>query len=155
MRNLVVPVPAPAILVILLLGFAYSGLATLRLFRELFAAPPVSGPTSTIDAYIVPLGLASGDRLREAVHRAEWESDAEVAFVVDPSVVSAEQRSQLYMAASYLLYPARVLLKSPDKVLATPSHGRARRVIVVGYSNLFPDASVEKVSGVLRLVSLP
>jgi hypothetical protein len=153
MRKL--PALTLAIMVMLSLGFARSGLATVRLYRDLFAAPAVSGPTATIDSYLIPLDLASGDQLRQAVKRANWEVNAEMSLVVDVSSLSPTQRSQVYLAASYLLYPARVSLRSSADVLATPSAGISRRIIVAGPSNPFSGAPTEEISGMLRLVSLP
>jgi hypothetical protein len=145
---------AVSIVVMLLLGFARSGLATGRLYRELFSAPPASGPAATIEGYLSPLNLASVDELRQAVKRAQWRDDAEVSMIVDPASFLAGERSQLHMATSYALYPARVFLRSEDDVRAIHSSGRAQRVIVAGSTNPFPGARVEEVSSRLRLVSL-
>jgi hypothetical protein len=149
------PAPALAIVVMLLFGFARSGLATARLYRELFDTPPVRGPEATIDAYLRPLTLASGDELRRAVKRAHWGDKADVSIVVEAAIFSARERSQLHLAASYALYPASVFLRSPEDVMAVRSAGKTQRVIVAGPSNPFPGAAVEEVSSVLRLVSLP
>ncbi|MCM3880891.1 MAG: hypothetical protein ND807_12355 [Vicinamibacterales bacterium] len=153
MRRL--PPIAVSLVVMLLLGFARSGLATGRLYLELFSAPAASGPAATIEGYLSPLNLGSADELRHAVKRARWRDDADISMIVDPASFLAGERSQLHMATSYALYPARVFLRSEDDVRAIHSAGRAQQLIVAGPTNPFPGAGVEDVSSRLRLVSLP
>jgi hypothetical protein len=161
---------ATALAATLVIGFMYSGVAVLRGYRELFRAAQASGPAATIDPYMAPMSLRSGQDLRDAVARAGWGPDEDVALVAEASALSAEDMVQAHFAASYLLFPRRVwlapwcdrqasqtqcdALHASADPLAEPSRHDARYAILVGRSNPFPHASGRQVSDMMRLVSL-
>ena len=139
--------------VLLVAGFMYSAIATGREYRAVFSAAGAGGPAAAVDAYFEPVALESGEQLRQAVKRANWEQTAEISLVIDASF-APPQRDQLLMASSYLLYPARVSLRSPENVVADQARGRSPRAIVAGASNPFSSGTVYEVSRTLRLVDL-
>ncbi len=125
-------------------GFVYAGIASARLYVELFARPAASASAS-IDEQVAALKLSSGE-IRAAVRRAAWPEDADVSLTFDDRHDSADlNRTQLHYALSYLLYPKRIRLTSG------PSETRYR--IAVGPHREFRHASVERVSDVLALVT--
>lgn len=154
------------LLVLLPAGFTYSGVATLRQYRDLFDEPATAGPSATIDAYLAPVQLSSGEELRRAVQRI-WPSDEHVVLLADASALSRQDIQQIYFATAYLLYPRTVSLApwcdphatrcgmsgleaSPEAAIS----GDVKRVIVVAHANVFPDARSRRLSEMLTLVQL-
>lgn len=159
------------ILIILLAGFAYSGIATLRQYGVIFQKPAVVGPSATIDAYLAPVHLSSGEELRRAVGRM-WRSGESIDLVVETSALSRQDTQQMFFAISYLLYPrpiALVRLCEPQKSgekgavpLFDGSPGKCEmdgltgnRVIFVGRANPFPNGRKRQLSDMISLVRLP
>jgi hypothetical protein len=147
---------AIVILIMLPAGLAYSGVATFRLYRQIFQAPRATGPAVTIDAYVAPLQIESAAEIRAAVERAGWVSDADVSLVADvSSALSAQEIGQVHFAMSYLLYPRRIWLRSPSDALEAVSHRGTRHVLLIGHSNPFGRDTAHQVSSMLHLVNLP
>src|SRR5689334_7694958 len=61
-------------------GFLYSGVASIRLLRELFQRAPSPGRTASVDAYLAPVNLSSSGEFRRAV-RCLWPSDDAIDVV--------------------------------------------------------------------------
>jgi hypothetical protein len=135
---------ALAILAALPLGFAYSGAATVRLYRELFLAPPASGYNASVDGNLVLVNLTSGEQLRAAVADARWPPNDDVVVVVASSNLSSTEVMRFYYSASYLLYPRPLWLTSAPR--------QARHALVVGTSNPFSNSRSRQLSDVLSLV---
>src|SRR5437773_1745658 len=91
---------ALAILAALPLGFAYSGAATVRLYRELFLAPPASGYNASVDGNLALVNLTSGEQLRAAVADARWPPNDDVVVVVASSNLSNTEVMRFYYSAS-------------------------------------------------------
>lgn len=141
---------------LLVTGFLYPGVATPRLYRELFRSPRSTGAAAAIDAYLAPLQIASADELRRAVARLNWSGDIDVSLVTDvPPTLSAQDIGQAHFAVSYALYPARVWLRSAADALAARSGKNERRILVIGDTNPFGQAIAHRISGRLWLVELP
>ncbi len=140
---------------LLIVGFGYSAMATAREYRALLEQSAAAGPSATVDAYFEPVGIADSELLRRALKDAGWASAAEIAMVIDPSFYTPSQRNQLFFATSYLLYPARVSLKTPDDMRDARFRGQSHRIIAAGPSNPLPGATIRELSPMLRLVSVP
>jgi len=119
-------------------GFAYSGLATVRLYTEVLQKPVVAGPFGTLDAFLKPVNLSRGDPLSAAVQHANWPADADVVVVADGHELPRQELYQVYYSISYLLYPRRVWLASPCDASRTAkrcedvSEQRSRYLVVIG-----------------------
>jgi hypothetical protein len=111
----------------LLAGFAYSGVATVRLYRQLLLAPASAGTNASVDANLAIVHISSADELRARVAAARWPVNEDVALVTAESTLSKDEVVQLYFSASYLLYPRRVWLPTAS--------ARARHALVVSPSN--------------------
>jgi hypothetical protein len=132
-----------AIMVLLPAGFAYSSVATLRQYRELFQQPASSGPSATVDAYLRPIELSSGEELRVGVRRV-WRSSEHIVLLADASAFSRQDIQQVYYATAYLLYPRPISLARWCDPHAGGCHdadlpsspkeaaGDARRAILIG-----------------------
>ena len=118
---------AVAILVMLPVGFAYSGAATARLYWQLLRGPGTSGRDASIDANMAVVHLSGGEQLRAAVGGTRWPVDEDVVIEADKSALSKEQVVQFYYSAGYLLYPRKVWL--------APAPGRAHHAIVIDWLN--------------------
>jgi hypothetical protein len=103
------PLATLAIMVLLPAGFAYSSVATLRQYRDLFRQPATTGPSATIDAYLRPIELSSGEELRLGVRRV-WRSNEHIVLLADASAFSRDDIQQVYYATAYLLYPRPISL---------------------------------------------
>ena len=126
--NLLQRALALAVLVMLPVGFSYSGLATARLYRQLLLEPTGTGRNASIDANLDAVHVPGDEALRAAVAATRWPMDEDVALVTTDSTLSRDQVVQLYFSASYLLYPRRVWLASAPV-------GRPRHALVVSPSN--------------------
>ena len=125
-------------------GFLYTGTASARLYVELFARPAASASAS-IDEQVAMLELSSAE-IRAAVRRAAWPEDADVSLTFDDQYDTIDlNRTQLHYALSYLLYPKRIRL--------TPGAPETRYRIAVGPDGEFHHARVERVSGMMALVT--
>ena len=160
-----------AVLLLLLVGFAYSGLATARQYRQIFRSEAVTSREATIDALIAPLQLSSGNDLRDSVLRAGWSVNDDVLILGAASAVSAQELQQIYYSTSYLLYPRHVWLAAWCDPGASSERCRAfglmadpneaikrygtRQVMLVGRANPFPYARSRPLTSVLSLVQLP
>jgi hypothetical protein len=118
---------AVAIFAMLAVGFAYSGVATMRLDRQLLSAPPSAGRNASVDANLAVVHMASGEELRAMVAAARWPFTDDVALVTAGSALSKDEVVQLLYSASYLLYPRRVWLATAP--------GPARHALVVSPAN--------------------
>jgi hypothetical protein len=122
----------------LCVGFAYSGAATVRLYTEALQKPAVAGPFGTLDAFLKPVNLSTGDPLSAAVRQANWPADADVVVVADRHDLPRQELYQVYYSVSYLLYPRRVWLASPCDASRTTkrcndvSEQRSRYLVVIG-----------------------
>jgi hypothetical protein len=162
---------AVVVAVMLLAGFAYSGVATIRQYVTLFQIPAMTGTAATIDAYVAPVNLRSGEALRAAVRSAGWPLADDIVIVAQISSLSGQDIRQIQFAASYLLYPSPVLLAlwcdpaaseaacripldSPSKLVAFASVHGPRHVLLVGRSNPFSGASTRPVTDIFSLVEL-
>jgi hypothetical protein len=160
---------AATIVAMLVVGFFYSGTATIRFYRATFAQPAGRGSNATIDNGLRVVNL-NGKELRAAIERAGWLPDAAIVVLGAVSSVSAEDLTEVYYSASYLLYPRPVWLASwcdeeaapaecllrhalPDPMIAATGR-HAHDVMVVGPSNPFVHASSEPLSNRLNLVEL-
>jgi hypothetical protein len=90
-------------------GFIYSAAATYRHVRVLLQQARTSGPSASIDAYLAPVNLSSGEELRRSA-RCLWPSDKDLVLIGDASHLSMQDATQIYYATAYLLYPRRVVL---------------------------------------------
>jgi hypothetical protein len=111
---------ASAILAVMLVaGFGYSGVATLRHLRRVFQVPAPAGRSASIDAYLAPVNLSSGEDLRRAV-RCLGTSTEEIVLLADNPTLSREGLLQFSAAAGYLLYPHRIVVVTESD--ATKKH---------------------------------
>ena len=101
--------PSLALLLVLSIGFAYSGLATCRLYATLFKEPVVVGEDASINDLALPLDLQI-DAMRGSVKRAGWEPDRDVVMVASVSSSPAEDIRRAHFVISYMLYPRQVWL---------------------------------------------
>jgi hypothetical protein len=125
-------------------GFLYAGIASARLYVELFARPAASASAS-IDEQVAALKLSSAE-IRAAVRGAGWPEDADVSLTFDDRDDRIDlNRTQLHYALSYLLYPKRIRL--------TSGRTETRYCIAVGPHGEFRHASVERVSDMMALVT--
>jgi hypothetical protein len=102
-----------ALAVMLAAGFVYSGIATLRQVRLVFQAPRVAGRSASIDAYLAPMNLSSGEDLRRAA-RCLGPISEEIVLLADGPTLSRDDLRQISYAAGYLLYPRRVAITGSD-----------------------------------------
>jgi hypothetical protein len=127
-------------------GSVYAGIASARLSTQLFAKPPATGRSASIDEQFAPLRTTAGD-IRAAVERAGWPVDADIALIVDVGEgAPVTNAAQVQYALSYVLYPKRIWLEAPPR----PVH----RAIFIGTPNGPPSARVHGVSPLLTLVDL-
>ena len=137
-------------------GFAYSGLATIALYRKALGAPRFSGPDATIDAEVSALDAASAGEIRLAIDRAGWPREADVSLVDEGSGRwSSEDITRAHFAMGYLLYPRRIWVRSAADAEIAASQSGQRYVIAIGGGNAFPHAPSHRVTRLLRLVVLP
>ena len=157
------------ILALLIAGFAYSGRATAIRYYELHQSPASIEPSATIDSYLKPARVSSGQALRDAVRRAGWSRQEDILLLASASSLSRQELYQVYYSAGYLLYPARVWIaawcdpeassaqcetlraEAPESAV---SRHRVRQVLLLGHANPFPHATVEHMSGLLAAVTL-
>jgi hypothetical protein len=118
---------AIAVVLGLLAGFVYAGVATFREYGKVFRAPPSSGGAATIDAMVAPIGLASALEMRTAVARAGWPSSEDVMLEPAGPSLSPQDMQQIYFAAGYLLYPRHVWLSTSE---AESSHAVRHRIVI-------------------------
>src|SRR5688572_4726241 len=90
-------------------GFLYAGVATARLYGQVFA-PAQHRQASALDAYFAPMQVRAA-ALRDAVLAEKWPADANVLLVADGSL-ERQTTYQTYYSTSYVLYPRRVWLVS-------------------------------------------
>ena len=136
-------------------GVVYSGLATVRLYGQVFARPSARA-ASALDAYFAPTQVKSAAALRDAVLAANWPVNAAVVVIADPSL-DRQTIYQTYYATSYVLYPRRVWLVSAcDAKTAEAAIARydAHLVVSVGRGTIFPHAAHRKVSDMFSLIEL-
>ena len=157
--------------IMLVVGYVYSGIASIGLYRRLFARPIVVGASGPVDAYLAPVGLSSVQQLQHAVQRANWSSGSDVVFLAEASVLSRQDLYQVDYTTSYALYPTRVWLASwcdsaasaaqceitnarPTAGSAIAEHS-ARHVVLIGRSDAFPHARRQPISDIVSLLELP
>ena len=99
-------------------GFAYSGVATVRQIYGLVRLPAVAGRSATIDAYLAPANLESGEDLRRAV-RSLGPFGEEIVLLADGPALSPHDFQQISYATSYLLYPLRIVLRTGRDPMTT------------------------------------
>ena len=159
------------IVVMLVVGFVYSGAATLRLSKEWWSKALPAEPDATIDETLSITGIRTGAELRQAVTKAGWGPHDEVLVLGATSRVSANDLTQIRFSASYLLYPRAVWADawcdepadsascldraaSTDALFA-PRYRGAHHILLVSAANPFDDArAVRPVSDIVRLVDL-
>jgi hypothetical protein len=90
-------------------GFIYSAVATWRNVHLLLQQAPSTGQSASIDAYLAPVNLSSGDELRRAA-RCLWPANKDIVLIGGRPSFSAHDATQIYYATSYLLYPRRIVL---------------------------------------------
>jgi len=130
----------------MVVGFAYSAIASMQLYGQVFSRPPATGQAASIDDHVASLHLTSA-QIRDAVERAGWLPDADVALIFNPPHRPGdEDRSGIHFGLSYLLYPRRIWLRSAP--------ASTRHAIVIG-SGADAGERAHRVSDVLMLVDLP
>jgi hypothetical protein len=117
---------------LLVIGFAYSAVATGREYRAVLAGSTTKSRTASVDTYFEPVKLTSSEQLRKAIRSAGWEGSREISLVVDMSSFTVSERDQLLLATSYLLYPTRIVLRSAEETALVRSRGEAPRMILAG-----------------------
>jgi hypothetical protein len=126
---------------LLCVGSAYSGAATVRLYTEALQKPAVAGPFGTLNAFLKPVNLSTGEPLSVAVQHANWPADAEVLVLAEEHDLSRQELYQVYYSISYVLYPRRVWLASPCDARRTTkrckdvSGQHSRYLVVIGANN--------------------
>jgi hypothetical protein len=165
---------ALAILIVLLVGFAYSTVETIGAYRKIFQRPVASGRSATIDTFAAP-AFAAAEDLQEAIGRAGWAPGDSVVFLaaasaIGPSLIGDYAFLRYSAAAKYLLYPRPVWVVIWCDPAASPAHCetlgalsdsaalvsryQARHVLLYGASNPFSNASSLALSDSLTLVEL-
>jgi hypothetical protein len=142
--------------VMLYAGVLYAGIATVRLYGQVFTRPP-AGAASALDVYFAPTELSSASALEDAVLAAKWPADANVVVVADPSL-DRQTIYQTYYSTSYVLYPRRVwLISACDGETAEAAIDRydARFVVSIGRTMILPHAEHRKLSDMFSLIELP
>ena len=102
-----------ALAVMLAAGFVYSGVATLRHLRGVFQVRAATGRSVSIDAYLAPVNLSSGEDLRRAARCLDPFTD-EIVLLADGPALSRQELLQTSYAAGYLLYPHRIVITGSD-----------------------------------------
>jgi len=144
------------LLVVLAAGFAYSAVSIGTLYRTVLAAGRASGPDATIDAMVRPLEVTTAEQIRLAVTRAGWPRDVDVSLVDgSDGSLSAGELAQARYALGYLLFPARIWMRSATDARTAASQRDQRHIIVIGGQELFPLTTTRQVSRLLALVELP
>lgn len=158
-------------LVLMGIGFVYSGVATVRGYHAWFQTPAPRGSLATVDGYLQTVKVEHAETLVAAVKKAGWDADSDVIMVAKASAVSNQTLTQVYYATSYLLSPRRVWLRAWCDPAATTEqcaavHGVAepfkagdqklQHLVVVGGAIPF-SGPVERthISSELTLVDLP
>jgi len=156
---------AAAIFAAVLLGFAYSATATVRMYYALFTRPAASGRFAAIDAYFRLAHLQSAEELSRAVERTGWRPDEDVLVLDAAPQLSSQDVTAIYYSTAYALYPRRVWLttfceqgKSTDKCGVSSGDGDALagagHVLLIGRSNPFlPESSGRRLTDLLTLVN--
>ena len=138
----------------LCVGVLYTGVATIRLYGQVFARPQVL-EASALDAYLAPMRVRSAAAVRGAVLAANWPADANVLVVADPSL-DRQTVYQTYYSTSYVLYPRRVWLVSAcDRKTVDAAIARydARYAVAIGRATIFPHAQRQTMSDMFSLVA--
>ena len=159
-----------ALVVLLALGFVYTGAATARRYVDIYRYSTPRSASSSIDAHLAPARIAGADALRRAVADAGWRPGEEVIVLARASAVTRGDLYQVFYATAYLLYPLRVrvgawcdagatqaqcdTLEAQTPQSAVARYG-ARRALVLGGENPFPSAQWAPLSDMAALVSLP
>ena len=134
-------------------GVLYAGVASIRLYGQVFAGPQARDE-SAVDAYLAPMHVKSAAALRDAVLAANWPADANVLVVADQSL-DRQTIYQTYYSTSYVLYPRRVWLVSAcdaETMAASIARYDARYVVAIGRPPVFPHAQRRNVSDMFSLV---
>ena len=161
---------AISVICLLIVGFLYSGLATVRLGRAWMSLSFGTEPNATIDANLAIAGFSS-DLLRQAVRDEGWAPTDDVVVLASSSDLSASELTQIHFSASYLLFPRRVWAATwcdsgadrnechrrdgaADAEAAVAAR-HATHVLLLGDVNPFPDSrSTRRLSERARLVDL-
>lgn len=136
-------------------GVLYAGVATVRLYGQVFTGPHDRG-TSALDAHFATLHVKSAASLRDAVRAAKWPADADVVVVAERSL-ARQIIYPTYYSTSYVLYPRRVWLVSscdPATIDATIARHGARHVVSLGRTTFLPHGEHLKISDMFTLVEL-
>jgi hypothetical protein len=136
---------------LLLAGFVYSGVATARLYGNVFTQPAAKGATNAIDDYLAPVNLASADALRRAMKDAKSQVDDDVVLFAANSPLSRQDLYQVYYSTSYALYPQRVWLATCE---AEVMKYRPRFVLVIGSQRPALGVAAASLSSNLNLVEI-
>jgi len=134
-------------------GVLYAGMATVRLYGQVFTGPQERG-ASALDAYFAPMHVRSTAALRDAVLAAKWPVDADVLVVADRSF-DRQTIYQTYYSTSYVLYPRRVWLVSscdPATIDAAIVRHDAGHVVSIGRTTVLPHAERLRISDMFTLV---
>jgi hypothetical protein len=158
------------LIVLLAIGFAYAGAATLRRYVDIYRSPAPRNASASIDAHLAPSRIASAGALRHAVAEVGWLPGEDVVVLARASAVTRGELYQVFYATGYLLYPSHVWVgawcdaratqaqcetleaQSPESAAA---RFRARRMLVIGGENPFPSARSAPLSDRAALVNLP
>jgi hypothetical protein len=154
---------------LLTVGFAYAGAASVRGYRRVFAQPRASGPSASIDDLIGVLQIDSIEVVRSAVARAAWPRDSDVVLVAAAPSMTPAAITQAHFALGYALYPRRVWLaprcdtRQPEPCglpgtmsdpLAVFSRHATRQLVLIGPVNPFPGSRSRRLSETLSLVQV-
>ena len=156
-----------AVLILLCIGFAYAGVASVRGYRRLFAEPRAIGSSASIDALMKPLQIDSMHVLRSAVIRTGWRHDSDIVLVAAISSMTPAAMTQAQFVAAYALYPRRVWLapwcdsvaetcaavKVSDPAAMLSKHETTQVMLAAGKSP-FPRNRGRRVSDLLSLVQV-
>jgi hypothetical protein len=153
----------------LLVGFLYAGRATGERYHDVFTASAAARPLDTIDRYLAPVHMKA-DELTAHVTSEGWITNDHVLVLAAASAISPPDLSPVYYSVAYLLYPSHVrfaawcdakasAMQCNSHAAGTPEAAlaryHARRVLVIGDENPFPDSQFKRVSDKVTLVSLP
>jgi hypothetical protein len=139
----------------LCVGVLYTGIATVRLYGQVFTEPQDRG-ASALDAYFAPMHVRSTAALRNAVLAAKWPVDADVLVVADRSL-DRQTIYQTYYSTSYVLYPRRVWLVEscdPPMIDAAIARHDARHVVSIGRTTVLPHAQRVSISDMFALIQV-
>ena len=106
-----------------IVGLAYSGAVTVRLYAAIFHAPAVQGPDGTLNAFLTESHLGRASDVRAEAERAGWPPQADVIMTTADASLTDRAITQAYYSISYALYPRRVWLagdaRAPKNVRGT------------------------------------